>query len=129
MFQKTGIIYRRLFKFVVTTLTILTANLVTTSISEYLISYKSHLRPITFSLVAMGIICLIFYPLFTKLEEWINDISTKIIKGGKSLGGKYLGLILVYFVCLAILTYFYAKMWYKIDLLKILVSGQINHFI
>ncbi len=121
--------YRRLFKFVVTTLTILTANLVTTYISEYLISYKLHLRPITFSLVAMGIICLIFYPLFTQLEEWINDISTKIIKGGKSLGGKYLGLILIYFLCLAVLTYFYAKLWYKIDLLKILFAGRINYYL
>lgn len=121
--------YRRLFKFVVTTLTILTANLVTTYISEYLISYKSHLRPITFSLVAMGIICVIFYPLFTKLEEWINDISTKIIKGGKSLGGKYLGLIMVFILCLAVLTYFYAKLWYKIDLLKILFAGRINYYL
>lgn len=121
--------YRRLFKFVVTTLTILTANLVTTYISEYLISYKSHLRPITFSLVAMGIICVIFYPLFTKLEEWINDISAKIIRGGKSLGGKYLGLITVYILCLAVLTYFYAKLWYKIDLLKILFSGRINDYL
>lgn len=121
--------YRRLFKFIVTTLTILTANLVTTYISEYLISYKSHLRPITFSLVAMGIICIIFYPLFTKLEEWINGISTKIIRGGKSLGGKYLGLIMVYFLCLAILTYFYAKLWYKLDLLKILFSGRISYYL
>lgn len=121
--------YRRLFKFVVTTLTILTANLVTTYISEYLISYKKHLQPITFSLVAMGIICVIFYPLFTKLEEWINDISAKIIRGGKSLGGKYLGLITVYILCLAVLTYFYAKLWYKIDLLKILFSGRINDYL
>ncbi|HEX2936107.1 MAG TPA: hypothetical protein VHO72_12210 [Bacteroidales bacterium] len=121
--------YRRLFKFVVTTLTILTANLVTTYISEYLISYKSHLRPITFSLVAMGIICIIFYPLFIKLEEWINGISSKIAKGGKSLGGKYLGLIIVYFSCLAILTYLYAKLWYKIDLLKILFSGKISYYL
>lgn len=121
--------YRRLFKFVVTTLTILTANLVTTYISEYLTSYKSHLQPITFSLVAMGIICVIFYPLFTKLEEWINDISAKIIRGGKSLGGKYLGLITVYILCLAVLTYFYAKLWYKLDLLKILISGRINDYL
>jgi hypothetical protein len=121
--------YRRLFKFVVTTLTILTANLITTYISDYLIGYKSHLRPVTFSLVAMGIICIIFYPLFTKLEEWINSISIKIIKGGKSFGGKYLGLLAIYLICLAILTYFYAKLWYKIDLLKVLFSGKIQFYV
>jgi len=34
---------------------------------------------------------LIFYPLFTKLEEWVKDLSTKIVLTGKSLAGKYLG--------------------------------------
>jgi hypothetical protein len=120
--------YRKLFIFVVTTLTILTANLLTNYISAYLISYKSHLRPITFTLLAMGIICIVFYPLFTKLEEWLNKFSSRIVRSGKSFGGKYLGLLFMFIICLLVLTYFYAKLWYHIDLLRILFQGKIKYY-
>lgn len=120
--------YSKLFKFVVTTLTILTATLITTHISDFLISYKSHLKPIKFTLLAMGIICIVFYPLFTKLEDWLNQVSVKVVKHGKSFGGKYIGLIIVFFICLAILTYFYAKLWYHINLLEILFQGKIQNY-
>jgi hypothetical protein len=119
--------YRKLFKFIVTILTILTANLLTTYISNYLTGYKYHLRPIVFTLVAMGIITLVFYPLFSKLEYWINSLSVKIVKSGSSFGGKYLGLMIVFLFCICILTYFYANLWYKIDLLKALFNGTISH--
>jgi hypothetical protein len=120
--------YRNLFKFVVTTITILTANLLTGYISGYLTEYKNHFRPIVFTLIAMGIITIVFYPLFTKLEDWINSLSIKIVKSGKSFGGKYLGLLSIFIICLTILTYFYAKLWYKIDLLKALFNGTIQYF-
>jgi len=117
--------YRKLFKFVVTTITLLTANLLTTHISDYLTGYKSHLRPITFTLIAMGVITLVFYPLFTKLEEWLNSLSTRLVKSGKSFGGKYMGLLTIFVVSICVLTYFYAKLWYKVDLLKALFNGTL----
>jgi len=59
---------------------------------------------------------LIFYPLFTKLEEWVKDLSTKIVLTGKSLAGKYLGLALTLIICLMVLIYFYGKIVYHIGL-------------
>ena len=118
--------YKALFKFVVTTLTILTVNLLTVKLTDYLISFKTHYRPITFTLVAMGVITIIFYPLFMWLEDWLNDLSAKIVRSGKSFGGRYLGLLVIYFVCLTILLYFYAKMWYHLDLIKVLFKGHIG---
>ncbi len=118
--------YRKIFKFAVTTITILTVNLLVTIITEYLISYRTNYRPITFTLIAMGIICLIFYPLFTKLEDWISVVSAKIVKAGHSVVGKYFGLFIMYFVCLAVLLYFFAKMWYGIDLIRLLFQGHIG---
>ena len=118
--------YRQLFKFAVTTITILTVNLLTSKLSDYLISYKVHYKPLSFTLMAMGIITIIFYPLFTKLEEWLNSMSANIVRSGKSLGGKYLGLLLVFSVCFIILFYFYAEMWFNIDIIKILFKGNIN---
>jgi len=121
--------YRYFFRFVVTTLTILTANLLTTAISDYMISYRNHLKPVTFTLIAMGIIVLVFYPLFTKMEDWVKALSLRVIKSGKSLAGKYMGLTLAFVAALAILCYFYAKEWYHIDLAKALFSGSIGGYL
>jgi hypothetical protein len=120
--------YRHLFKFVVTTITILTANLITSHISNYLTGYKQHLRPLSFTLLAMGIIVIVFYPLFTKLEEWLNGLSARLVKSGRSFGGKYFGLLSIFVVCMAVLTWFYAKQWYHIDLLKVLFNGTISRY-
>jgi hypothetical protein len=120
--------YRYFFRFVVTTVTILTANLLTTAISDYMISYKNHVKPVTFTLIAMGIIVVVFYPLFTKMEDWVKALSLKLIKSGKSLAGKYLGLTMAFLATLAVLCYFYAKAWYHIDLAKALVNGTIGGY-
>lgn len=120
--------YRYSFRFVVMSITILTASLLTTALSNYLVTFKNHMRPLTFTLLGMAVIVVIFYPLFAKLEEWVKGISRKIVKKGKSMAGKYLGLALAFFVCIAVLSYFYAKMWYHIDLFKILFSGNISRY-
>ncbi len=119
--------YRFLFRFVVTTITILTANLLTTAISDYMVTYKNTARPLTFTLIGMAIIVIVFYPLFVKLEDWVTGFSVKLVKSGKSLAGKYLGLFLIFVVCLVVLGYFYARMWYQIDIVRALFSGSIRN--
>lgn len=120
--------YRYVFRFVVMSITILTANLITTTISSHLVSYKNHVRPLAFTLIAMGIIVLIFYPLFAKLEVWVKGLSVRIVREGKSLAGKYLGLALAFIGCLTVLSYFYAKMWYHIDLFRIILTGKLGNY-
>jgi len=120
--------YRFLFRFAVTSLTILTATLLTTAISDYMVSYKNHYKPFTFTLIGMAIIIVIFYPLFLKLEEWVKSFSKRVIKTGKSMAGRYLGLALTFIAWLLILFYFYAKTWYHLDFVKILFSGNIRGY-
>jgi hypothetical protein len=121
--------YRYFFRFVVTTLTILIANLLTNAVSDYMISYKNHVKPVTFTLLAMGIIVVVFYPLFIKMEEWVKILSVRVIKSGKSLAGKYLGLTLAFLTALMVLCYFYTRMWYHIDLFRALVNGSIGNYL
>jgi hypothetical protein len=121
--------YRYFFRFAVTAITILTANLLTNYISDYMITYKNHYKPVTFTLIGMGIIIIIFYPLFVKLEDWVKKISVKVVKSGNSVAGKYLGLPLTFLACLFILLYFYTKMWYHIDLLKVIYNGTFGSYI
>jgi hypothetical protein len=121
--------YRYFFRFAVTSITILTATLFTTATNEYMISYKNQIKPVTFTFIGMAIIVVVFYPLFIKLENWIKNLSAKVMRSGRSLAGKYLGLVLTYICCLLVLGFFYAKMWYHIDLLRILIHGKINGYI
>lgn len=76
--------YRKLFKFAVMTITILSANLLTNKIGDFLIGYKMHYKPLTYTLIAMAIITLILYPLYAYLEKWLTILSTKIVKSGRS---------------------------------------------
>jgi hypothetical protein len=116
--------YGRMFKFFVTTLTLLTANLLTSYISDLLISHKYDIKPLRFTLISMGVIILVFYPLFMKLEDLLNFITKKFVKVGHSIAGKYLGLLFMFLVGLFILMYFYAKMWYHIDIVTMLFKGR-----
>lgn len=120
--------YKFFFRFFVITITILTANLLTTALADYLVTYKNNLRPIAFTFFGMGIIVIVFYPLFTKMEEWVKMISTKFIKTGKNVAGKYLGLFLAFVAAMLLLFYFYAKMWYKIDFAQVLLHGNIGNY-
>ena len=121
--------YRKLFKIAVTAITILTANLLTNYISNLFTDYKSHFKPLQFTLIGMGVVLIIFYHLFTRLEFWLNSISAKFIRSSKSLGGKYVGLFISFFICLVILFYFYARLWYSLDIFDIIIQGKVlNYF-
>jgi hypothetical protein len=121
--------YRFFFRFVVMSLTILTANLLTNAISDYMVSYKNQYKPLTFTLIGMAITIAVFYPLFVKLQDWVKRISVKVIKSGNSFAGKFIGLPLTFLGCLAILVYFYARLWYHIDFFQILIHGDVRGYL
>jgi hypothetical protein len=121
--------YKFFFRFVVTVLTILTADLLTNAVSDYMVSYKNHYKPVIFTFIGMGITVLVFYPLFMKLDDWVKFLSVKVIKSGSSVAGKSLGLLFTFLISIMILFYFYAKMWYHLDFLKIIFSGNLGLYI
>jgi hypothetical protein len=123
MARKTRI-YNKVFRIVVFTITILTANLLSELLTDYLVSFKNYYRPLIFSLMAMGIIVLIFYPAFQILDYWIKKMSTNVVKTGSTLSGKYSGLVLAFILSVAILSFFYIKMWYDINILDFLFMGK-----
>lgn len=116
--------YKHIFKFAIISLSILTAELISTKVADLLISHKYDVKPIRFVLISMAIITVIFYPLFTRLEDWLNRFSKRFIKAGHSFAGKYFGLILMYFTGILILLYFYTEMWYDINIFKLIAQGR-----
>ncbi len=91
---------------------VLCANLLSSKLEEWLLKQNYDLHPYTLTWIGMLIVVLILFPLFTYLDKWVKDITAKILKGGKSIGGKYTGLILVFLLFMAVLHYFYAKDWF-----------------
>ena len=120
--------YKNLFKFAVMTITILTANLLTSKISEFLIGYHSHYNVLTRTLIIMAIVTIILYPLYAYLQKWLTALSKKIIRSGSSVAGKYVGLVLAFLICIAVLLCFYAQMWYHINVFHLLTSGKIGMY-
>jgi len=118
--------YRYLFRFVVMTLTILTVNLISIAITGYMVSYKNHYKPIIFTFLGMAVIVVILYPFFIKLECWVKEISLRIVRSGRSVAGKYFGLLITFAVALLILCYFYGKLWYHINFFQVLLHGGIK---
>ena len=121
--------YKFLFRFVVTSLTILTANLLTSWIGNYMVSFRNSLKPLAFTLTGMGIIVVIFYPLFLRLEVWISQLSARLISSGSSVAGKYLGLLITFIICLFALTCIYAKIWFGMNVITVLFKGDILKYI
>ena len=115
--------YRYFFRFVVISLTILTVNLITNAITDYMVSYKNHYNPIAFTFLGMAITVVILYPLFIKLESWIKFISVTAIKSSKSVAGKFLGLLFTFLIALLVLAYFYGKVWYHVNFFQVLIHG------
>jgi len=113
-----------LVKIVVFTISILTANLIGDYVSDFLTSFKNHYKPLTFTLIAMAIIVIIFYPLFEFLDKWINTLSKKVVRKGKSFAGQYFGLFFVFFISMSILTFFYVKQWYGINILNYIFKND-----
>ena len=114
---------RYLFRFAVMTLTILTVNLIAVAITNYMISYKNHYKPVAFTLLGMAITVVILYPLFIKLESWVKIVSVKAVRSGKSVTGNFFGLLFTFLAALLVLCYFYAKMWYHINFFQALFQG------
>jgi hypothetical protein len=115
---------RYFVKFVVFTITILTANLLGDYASDFLTSFKYQYKPLTFTLLAMSVITAIFYPLFEFLDKSINKLSKRAVKESRSFAGRYFGLIMLFIISMTILTFFYVKQWYGINIINFLFKGN-----
>ena len=104
---------KKLIKFMVLTLSILMATLVANNIDNFIQShYKQKFSPHTFTLIGMGLVLLIYYPLFTWLDKWASSFANTFLKAGKQFGGSVTGSFLAFLLGLLVLYYFYGQLWF-----------------
>lgn len=112
--------YRKIIKFLVLLLSILTANIVTTLIDEYLMSYKGTFSPAIFTSIGMAVVVAIYYPLFAKIDGWSNTFAESFVRAGKKMTGKKTGALIAFAIGLLVLYYFYGKLWFNHNLFTVL---------
>lgn len=103
----------RLIKVMVLLLSILTANLVTTWIDNFMLSFKHQYSPYIFTALGMSIVVLIYYPLFTKIDKWSSKYANHFVRHGKKLVKSEIGTLVTFFIALSVLFYFYGKLWFN----------------
>lgn len=106
--------YRKFVNFLIFTISILGVNLVTTLISDYLISYMRATHPFKATLVGMVLVVIVLYPAFNWLEGVSEKLAKQIFTAGKNAAGKFLGLLWAFSVAFAILFFCYLKLWFNI---------------
>ncbi len=111
---------RSLTKFFVFVLTIFVAEIVSSTAKNYLNIHTSYRDPYRLTAIQMGIIVVIYYPIFTLLGSVAEAISKHFVKKTKSaiLSG-IPGLILAFCIGLLICYAVFLKMWHHINLLQV----------
>jgi uncharacterized membrane-anchored protein len=115
---------KKIIKFIVFVITILTANLLGDYAGDFLTSFKDDYKPLTFTLAAMLVIVIIFYPLFDSLEDWVTKFSNRIVKEGAKNFGPNVAIFMIFLVSMIVLIFFYARQYYEINIFRHLFRGN-----
>jgi len=103
-----------MYKFMLMTVTILAANLMSGFISNAVLDYyKLNFSPKIATMIGMAVIVLVLYPLYRYLNNWMNTISKKLVKTGRKLIGPKIGALFMFTILLVSLYFGYMKLWFS----------------
>jgi hypothetical protein len=103
---------RKFINLLVFIISILTVNLLTDRITEFLLSYKQLTSPAKATLLGMLLTVAVLYPAFTWLDDLSEQFTKKFFKAGKSMGGKSIGIVLAFATAFGVLFMFYLNLWF-----------------
>ena len=108
-------------KFCVFVLTIFIGKIAYILINDYLIIHPGHKDVYTLTAIHMGIILVIYYPLFTFVNVIAEDLSKYFIKKTKkTTGSGILSLLITFIIGLAICFAIFLKLWYHVNIFEVL---------
>lgn len=100
-------------------ISVLTVNLLTGFISNYIIHYKLGLNPYKFTAIAMLVLVFILVPAYSYMSAQIDLLVARVLVSGSSSFGKILGLLLSFAVIFGILFAIYLYQWFGINLISV----------
>lgn len=111
---------RKIYSFLILAVTILVMNLLTGFITDTFMNHKNFSNPYKFTALGMLILVAFFYPLFEIINKKIQVLINKLLKKGRHYFGKTIGVLAMFFLFIAVLYCIYAKLWFNINVLKVL---------
>jgi hypothetical protein len=96
---------------------ILLANLLTIWIDEYMLTYRWSYSPHLFTAIGMAVVVLIYYPLFSKIDQWATKAGNKFMRAGKKVVGREIGAFVFFFLALLILFFLYGLEWFDTNVI------------
>ena len=99
-------------------ITVLTVNLLTDYITNYIIYYKADLNPYKFTAIAMLGLVFILVPAYSYISDRIEILIAKVLLSGSNSFGKILGLFISFGIIFSVLFAIYLHEWFYINLLE-----------
>ena len=107
--------YRNLVNFLVFIISILTVNLITTFISDYLMGYMHETHPLKATFIGMLLMVFILYPAYNWIDDVSREITKRVFTAGKNAAGKFLGLLWAFMVAFGVLFICYLNLWFNLS--------------
>lgn len=109
--------YKKIFNVMVLMISVLTLNLLTGFITNYIVHYKIDLNPFKFTAIAMLALVFILVPAYSYMSGKIEILVARVLISGSNSFGKMIGLLFSFAIIFAVLFTIYLQLWFNINLL------------
>ncbi len=120
--------YKKLFKIMVLMISVLTLNILTGFITNYIVHYKIDLNPFKFTAIAMLTLVFILVPAYSYMSIQIEILVARVLVSGSNSFGKIIGLLFSFAIIFCILFAIYLHQWFNINLLEEVKMRLFNKF-
>ncbi len=108
---------RKLTRYVILIFTILMADVIKEIVLHMIGLEKDVHHPYSSAAIGMGVIVVVFYPMFTIMEKVLEYITEHYVKATKGVaGGSIKGLVVAFVLGIGILYFVYLKVWFNLNI-------------
>ena len=101
-------------------ISVLTLNLITGFISDYIVHYNIGINPYKFTGIAMLTLVFILVPAYSYMKPKVEILVARVLVSGSNSFGKNLGLLLAFAFIFGTLFVIYLHQWFDINLWTVL---------
>lgn len=101
-------------------ISVLTVNLLTGWITDYIVHYKLGINPYKFTAIAMLALVFILVPAYAYLNKQVEYLIAKVLLSGSNSFGKVMGLLLSFALIFGVLFILYLREWFHINFLLVM---------
>lgn len=101
-------------------ISVLTLNLITGFVTDYIVHYDIGINPYKFTGIAMLTLIFILVPAYSYMKPIIEILVARVLVSGSNSFGKNMGLLLSFIAILGVLFVIYLHQWFHINLFQFL---------